>query len=150
MEEYKQIPGFSDYYVSNLGNVKSMKYNRERILKPYRSGNYLGVWLGAGNRHYVHRLVACIFIGYNDQLEVDHINRNKHDNRLENLRWLTANENCRNTGHLPNNKLGEKNISMYRGKYWVRIYRNEIYVFTEWYNSLQEAISARDNFLANE
>lgn len=51
------------------------------------------------NKHYrVHRLIAETFLD-NPQCkpEIDHINRNPGDNRLENLRWATRSENNRNT-----------------------------------------------------
>lgn len=48
-----------------------------------------------GNYYYVHRLVAECFIPNPDgKTEVDHINTNRSDNRVENLRWLTRGENC--------------------------------------------------------
>ena len=50
-----------------------------------------------------HRLIALQFI-QNDEpdtkIQVDHINRIKNDNRLENLRWVTPSENCQNS-HKP-------------------------------------------------
>jgi hypothetical protein len=35
-EVFKKIPHYEDYEVSNLGNIKSLKYNKEIILKPNR------------------------------------------------------------------------------------------------------------------
>lgn len=52
----------------------------------------------AGKRYSVHRLVAEAFFGeIPDGYEVDHINRNRGDNSVENLRIVTPSENQRNT-----------------------------------------------------
>ena len=90
------------YEVSNKGRVRNKKTGR--ILKPYRSGKkgnkyYLKVRLcyhGQQKQAYVHRLVAEVYIPNPNNYEtVDHINHDKHDNRVENLRWLTAEENSK-------------------------------------------------------
>lgn len=58
--------------------------------------NYLGVKY-KGKIYRIHRLVAETFIlNPDDKPEVDHINRDTHDNRVENLRWATHQENMRN------------------------------------------------------
>ena len=51
-----------------------------------------------GKYRKVHRLVLETFIGIpDDGMMCDHINRVRNDNRVENLRWVTAQENARNT-----------------------------------------------------
>ena len=61
-----------------------------------RSG-YLRVQIN-GKFYKVHRLVAETFIqNPENKSQVDHINRNRTDNRVENLHWCTPSENCRNT-----------------------------------------------------
>ena len=96
MEQWKQIEGYDFYMVSDQGQVKSLRYGKERILKPFRLGNYLGVWLGAGHKHYIHHLVAKAFHTPIEGFEIDHINRQKHDNRATNLRWVSSSDNHKN------------------------------------------------------
>lgn len=111
VEVWKDIEGYEGWYqVSNLGRVKRLKkvhcnhgktniVEREHILTPSedRKG-YLVVILSNGGKERkhikVHRLVANAFIENNeDKPQIDHINRNKKDNRAENLRWVTNSEN---------------------------------------------------------
>ena len=101
-EIYKDVLSYEGIYqVSNLGNVKSLKFNKERILKPALSdGRYLTVVLsknGKKKTNRVHKLVAMAFLGHKPKghlLTVDHINNVKTDNRLENLQLITQRENC--------------------------------------------------------
>ena len=61
---------------------------------------YLKVQLGDRGTQLIHRLVAFQYIP-NDEPEIkkyfDHINRNKLDNSVENLRWVTQSENMKNS-----------------------------------------------------
>ena len=104
MEIWKTIPGFENYEVSNLGNVKSLKFGKERILKPGLQGiktrQYFGVILsnkGEQIKNFkVHKLVAMVFLNHKPngyKIIVDHINNIKTDNRLENLQLITQREN---------------------------------------------------------
>lgn len=116
-EIFKPIPGYEHgYEVSNLGRVKSLKRGKEKLLKPgLISGGYYHVILfkdGKGKTHKVHRLVMLAFIGESD-LDVNHINGIKTDNRLENLEYCTASENTQHaydTG-LKTGLKGERNPS---------------------------------------
>lgn len=101
-EIWKDIEGYEGLYqVSNLGRVKSKKYNKEKMLKPYtNSGGYSVVGLrkdGKTKFFRVHRLVAKAFIPNPDpenKTQVNHKNEfDKKNNCVENLEWVTPSEN---------------------------------------------------------
>lgn len=109
MEEiWKEIEGFNgDYWVSNLGRVKSLKYKKERILKPRSEGKgYLAVALHKGKireNWKVHRLVATYFIpNPNNYPDINHIDENKQNNHADNLEWCDKTYN-NNYGHRNDN-----------------------------------------------
>ena len=94
-EVWKQIVGFPNYYVSDMGRIKNADGH---ILKPYvNHKGYLKVGLmknGTDFKKRVHRLVAEAFIPNKDNLpEVNHINLDKRDNRVCNLEWASAEQN---------------------------------------------------------
>lgn len=99
MEEiWKNIENYSNYMVSNKGNVKSFcKSSDGIILKPNKRGGYNSVALTNKDglkRFNIHRLVACAFIPNTENLPyVNHKNGNKCDNSAENLEWCTSQYN---------------------------------------------------------
>lgn len=99
MEEWRPISGYiGDYEVSSYGRVKSLKYNKERILKQSAcTGGYLYVFLCKHNKvksSRVHRLVANAFLDNPKGLpEVNHKDQNVANNRVENLEWATPEYN---------------------------------------------------------
>ena len=169
MEEWKPIQGFESYEVSDQGNVKHLfneyHHTSNVLLKPgcmggnSKDGDYLFVQLcqsGKGSLRYVHRLVAEAFIpNPENKPEVDHINRNKKDNRKENLRWVTKSENHLNKTH----KMGQSGHRYIRKdsrseSYSFRICRRingkQTNLVCRSFPTLQEAIVAREQFLQSE
>ena len=120
-EIWKDIKGYEGIYqVSSHGRVRSLKYSKERILKPRKDkGGYKQVELcrdGKGKTYRVHRLVAEAFIPNPNNLPcVNHkIDDYEHrsDNRVENLEWCTVayNNNYGNHGkRISNANKGDKN-----------------------------------------
>ena len=101
-EEWRDIKGYPNYMVSNMGNVKSLNYrgntNKEVILKPIKQKTgYCHITLcknGITKIYSVHRLVYETFVGEIPQgMQVNHINEDKTDNRLENLNLLSPKAN---------------------------------------------------------
>lgn len=102
MEEiWKDIQGFEGYYeISNTGKVRSTSYKGTRILKPAKLKNgYLNVILCINQvktHKNIHRLVAEAFLpNPNNYATVNHKDKNKENNNIENLEWLSVEENNR-------------------------------------------------------
>ena len=95
---FKRIEEFPDYFISMDGQV----YNDKKyfFLKPSLSDGYLRVRLGKDKKwcsRSIHRLSGDAFIERVGYIGViDHIDRDKMNNSLENLRWVTQRKNCHN------------------------------------------------------
>lgn len=84
------------YWIVENGKVVSTYRSRAyRLLTPrLNTHGYQQVYIHKQN-HLVHRLVASAFLPNPNNLpEVDHIDRNKTNNRIDNLRWVTTQENA--------------------------------------------------------
>ena len=108
-----EIQDFPDYLIFEDGNVLSLK--RNIFLKSANTGDgYVYVVLYKDGKHKnfkIHRLIAIHYIPNPENKRcVDHINRIRDDNRVENLRWVTDSENRQNTGIYKTNTSGEEYI----------------------------------------
>lgn len=109
MEIWKIIDKYENYMVSNLGRIKVLekkipykhhitgtdffRVRKEKIMKPKCVKGYNCINLDGVNKR-ICRLVAIAFIeNKNNKAEVNHINCNKADDRVENLEWVTKSEN---------------------------------------------------------
>lgn len=94
--EWRACKGFPNFEVSSDGQVRR-KGRPPSKLQPNPIGYvyaYLGLMNGRQPKKLVHVLVAEAFLGARpDGHEVDHIDRNRANNRLSNLRWLPMKEN---------------------------------------------------------
>lgn len=115
-EIWKTIEGYPEYQVSNMGRVKAINWhrgNKEKEIKPYTTHKgYLRLRLcknGKSKQFQIHRLVAQAFIpNPENKPYIDHINTDRTDNRVENLRWVTNKENCNNPISKINYSIGNK------------------------------------------
>lgn len=109
-EVWKPIPSVPGYEASDLGRVRSVAHGRPgksrtgnpivrrykgQLRKPYDNGaGYMHLHLTKGMHRYVHRLVAEAFIGPRpDGMWVCHVDGNPSNNRADNLRYDTAQNN---------------------------------------------------------
>lgn len=144
MEEiWKDIKGYEGkYQVSNKGRVKRLKFYRydfnkkcslpickEIILKPIvNTHNYLQVDLynnGVRTTKAIHRLVAETFIEIQKhKCEVNHINGDTKDNRVENLEWISHYENVLHARNVLNRGTMPKKVKCIEtGIVYVSIYQ---------------------------
>lgn len=118
MEIYKDVVGYEGIYqVSNLGNIKSLKFNKERLLNPCKDlDGYYKINLvinGLSKSRLVHQLVAESFLNHircGTKLVVNHIDFDRANNNINNLEIVTFRENT-NRKHL-------KSSSKYVGVCW--------------------------------
>jgi len=130
-EVWEFIPGYEGFYqVSNFGNVRSVdrfvnsingssRLLKGRLLVKYKNQKgYLSVCLKVNNKQrtkLVHQLVAKTFLNHKangNKKVVDHINHDKSDNRVENLRVVSQRENLSNRKN--------KYTSEYTGVSWCK------------------------------
>ena len=109
------IQGFSNYLIYPDGRVYNKKFGgREMKVCIDKNAGYGQLELhneGQSRSVLVHRLVAIHYISNPENKPyVDHINRIRCDNRVENLRWVTASENMNNVSLSKRNTSGHKYI----------------------------------------
>lgn len=99
LEEWRP---FQDYEISNWGNVRSntLKSGGKLLTCSINNKGYKYFQQfknGKRINHLIHHLVAKLFLGERpDGLVIDHIDRNPLNNKVDNLRYITQSENCKN------------------------------------------------------
>jgi hypothetical protein len=105
LSELAGCEGLDDYFIFSDGQIFSLKRNiyLSHILN---HDGYVRVFINKGNKP-VHRLLALAFIPNPlNKSDVDHIDRDKSNNTVGNLRWATKSENNHNRSIDSNNKSG--------------------------------------------
>jgi hypothetical protein len=144
-----EIEGFENYLIFENGDV--INKNTGKKLKPsLNSRGYNQIVLcknGKTKTKSIHRVLAQAYLpNPKNKLQVDHINRIKTDNRLENLRWATHSENNVNR-ILKINKSTHKHITKRKYGYCIIIKRNRL-TYNKNKLTLEEAIIQRDLMLS--
>lgn len=148
MEEFRIIEDYSNYSVSNFGNVKNN--HTSKILKKHtNTDGYFTVILcknGKWKQFRVHRLIALAFIP-NPQTKplIDHIDNDRSNNNINNLRWCDSQENQWNRQLSSNNTSGFKGVSFYKP---LNCWRSLMTVNGKshhigYYDTIEDAVKAR-------
>ena len=146
-----EIAGFENYLIYEDGLIYGKK--RDNFLK-CRIGKdgYTRIDLSKDGKRYhmlLHRLLALTYIeNPNNYPVVDHIDRNKQNNDLSNLRWGTSSDNNRNKSMRKDNKSGyqfiyknnQANLYIFQHKQTTKFYKS--------FKTLEEAVEFRDNYLS--
>lgn len=101
-----------------------------------------------GKRYYVHRIIYMMFYGYMP-FEIDHIDRNKLNNRIENLRSVTKSENVANQKIRIDNKSGIRGISWNnQNKKWLASkQQNNKRIYLGYFETVEQAKMAVEQYL---
>ena len=151
---WKDITGFEGRYeISEYGIVRN-KCKLNIITPKLNKYGYHEISLRkpGDRKKYWFRIHRLVFEHYSSDVtsgyEIDHIDNDKLNNHITNLRMVTSLENNlnRKLTYWETNKTGELYISKYKNGYMIRINRKD-YKKQQWFNDLALAILQRDIFL---
>lgn len=125
----KELNGYPGYIITSNGKVYSCKSNRYLSLKTHESG-YISVTLSNGVKKdfYVHVLVATLYLTIIEGKDiVNHKDRDKSNNKVENLEWVTASQN-----------------SIHAISNGVNVYTKSVIQYDKFWNEIKQYSSVKD------
>lgn len=146
-----KIKGFEKYTINIFGEIKNIKTGR--ILKNTKNsdGYYKTALSQNGVMKYfkIHRLIAQHFLpNPGNKPIVDHKDNDKKNNSIDNLRWSSNQENCRNTVKQKNTSSIYKGVSWYaKSKKWRAQICNKTKIRLGYYLTEEEAGKAYDKYI---
>lgn len=156
MEQWKQTTVSDLYEVSNFGRVKSLNthcHSEPKILVNNLDGNGYEYVRINGKNHRVHHLVWDAFVGERNiqGYDIDHKDDYPYNNRLDNLQYIPKSDNLLKR-LMPLGRSDEKYIHKTINKqgeviYRFRIVRNKKSIVDRTFFTMEEAITAREEFL---
>jgi hypothetical protein len=141
------INALKDYFYYKDGGLYSKLNNKQYGTK--RTDGYV-VFQHNKIKYYVHRVIWALHNGtIPDEKQIDHINRNKSDNTIENLRVVNVRENGLNREFKKSNT-GIKGVSKDRDYYKVSFTINNKSIHVGNFKNLIDAKNCANNFLMNK
>jgi hypothetical protein len=113
----RKLSEFTCQRLCNSWNTR--RAGTEALACPNESGHLCGTF--DGEAIYAHKAVWAIFYGEWPKIQIDHINHNAADNRIENLRLAPQSENVKNKKLYKRNKTGTSGVGFRNGKWYATI-----------------------------
>lgn len=114
------------------GNISKLGYIRVQV---------------CGKLYFAHRIIFIYCNGYNPENPIDHTDRDKLNNNIENLREITQQCNMRNAKQQSNNTSGVRGVGWHKriGKWYAQIRANKSCNFLGYFDNFNKAVKARHN-----
>ncbi len=132
-------------YDANTGlltYLKDIKHNRVGDIAGYKhKSGYLIVKVNTVSLK-VHRIAWFLHYGYGAEGMIDHIDGDRCNNQISNLRVVSFKDNSKNRGNNKNNSTGAKGVVKRGSKFYARIGFNGIKIFIGSFSSLEDAAQA--------
>ena len=164
IKEYRFLVENNRYICDKNGNIYSLFYNQGRSLnlnirklkECHNPAGYVSVAISSvkydrtKRRHLIHRLIASAWLGLHENLQVNHKNGIRTDNRLENLEFCTPLENLNHRSYILKHEIMKKKICIYllfryynfTEKEIQKIFSVHIKDIQKWLNEFNNAFSA--------
>jgi len=113
---------------------------------PHYKQGYIRIKID-GEMYSAHRLAWLYVYGEWPKHETDHINHDRQDNRIENLRSVTRHQNARNRTLRSDSTSGVVGVNWFKRnqKWGARIFKNGKFVFLGLFERFEDAVEARKN-----
>ena len=125
-------------------NNQSKKCRKGTVAGSLNPSGYIKITINRIS-FYAHRLAWLFYYGYLPEKSIDHIDRNRSNNRIDNLREVSQSCNTRNTGNFSHNSSGVKGVryDSVRNKWRVEIKVNSVNIFLYRTSDFEEAVLHR-------
>ena len=130
------------HYEPSTGLFTRLKYKAGKGFEHINDQGYIIAFL-FGKKYRAHHLAWLYVHGVLPKGQIDHINGNRTDNRIENLREVSNQDNLKNSKLYNTNKTGHVGVGLLNGKYRAFITVNYKSYHLGMFGTLEEAIAAR-------
>jgi hypothetical protein len=148
--EIKDIPGFEGkYQATTTGQIFSLMSNKN--LRQYDDTYGYNTCNLGGKTYKIHKLIGMTFLeNPNSHIQIDHINRNRKDNNVSNLRYVSSSENQSNKTSYARKPSELRNIQVKKSTFKVTINTKGKPTIHKSYKTLVEAQEFRDKILTEK
>jgi hypothetical protein len=142
--QIKDIPGFEGkYQATTTGEIFSLMSNKN--LRQYDDTYGYNTCNLGGKTYKIHKLIGMTFLeNPNSHIQIDHINRNRKDNNVSNLRYVSSSENQSNKTSYARRDPALKNIQVKKSTFKVTINTKGKPIIHKSFKTLEEAQTFRD------